>query len=185
MLGEGDKHLLTPAREPMTDQLKDTTKVQLDGPVSFVKVICRNDSKTATSPEAHPRVYCVTKLFMGRQHTHLLTPNRDPTIDQSPVWWTTEFYWGSLQDCGSGVTYRSRHDDSEPAASPRPIPHRWHLTKTSKLVAHHTAYRLLNSTFVFSGFSIQECAFRIYNFIEVFTMSIIQYFINLPSLMLP
>lgn len=42
VLGEGGKHLLTPAREPMTDQLKDTTRVQLDGPVSFVEGIYRS-----------------------------------------------------------------------------------------------------------------------------------------------
>lgn len=39
---EGRQTSTHPAREPTTDQLKDTTKVRLDGPVSFVEVIYRS-----------------------------------------------------------------------------------------------------------------------------------------------
>lgn len=39
-------HLLTPGREPRTEQSTDTTKIQLDEPMHFISAILRNMGNT-------------------------------------------------------------------------------------------------------------------------------------------
>lgn len=49
--------------------------------------------------------FLVWQYSWGDVDKCLLTPDREATTDQSQIWWTIEFHWGCLQECGWWVIY--------------------------------------------------------------------------------
>lgn len=60
-LGDGDKHLFTLDREPMTDQGMDVPKVQVGEPVNFIEVLYRKVGKSDLQAQKCLKDSCTTK----------------------------------------------------------------------------------------------------------------------------
>lgn len=77
----------------------------------------------------------MTKLFLGRCYTYLLTLWGVP--QQTKAWMllpnsnlvNCEFYWGYFKECRWAVTYRSRNESKIAMSRPTPAL-RWQLTKS-------------------------------------------------------
>ena len=89
--------------------------------------------------------YCgVTKHFLGRCSRHILTqagspPKNKVQIPPKSNLVNHEFYCGYLQECGWGVTYRSRNDSKTAIILPKPGP--THVLNSWEPGAHCTACR--------------------------------------------
>jgi hypothetical protein len=84
---------------------------------------------------------CLWHYSWGDIGNHALTPDMQPTtkiqIQPKSNSVNREFYWGWLQECGWGATYRSRND-SRITVSPNPTPI-WVTHKSWQSGAHCTA----------------------------------------------
>lgn len=62
------------------------------------------------------------KAFPGEtQHTHLLSPDREPVTDQSPAWRTMSFTGVIYRNMGEGL-FTGAEIPRKTTASPKPAP---------------------------------------------------------------